>query len=89
MANKSLPESGAEGPGRSDDEFMDALTGGAKSPEEFAKWARKEARRIAFMDGKYKFKAPAVCHAHWTVDDWMRYVDSYDGWLDYTLRDPP
>lgn len=88
MAGKTLPESGATGPGMSDDEFMAALTGGAKSPQEFAAWARKESRRVAYMDGKYRFKAPPVCHAHWTVDDWMRYVDACDGWLDKSLRDP-
>lgn len=88
MGDPKLPTSGASGPGMSDEEFMAALTGGVKSPDEFAKWARKEARRIAFVDGKYSVRVPDVAHAPWSMADWMRWIDACDGWHDKSLRDP-
>lgn len=88
MANPRLPESGAAGPGRTDDEFMDALTQGARTPEQFAAWVRKERRRTAYVDGRYTFTVPSVTTANWSQADWMKWIDACDGWDDKSLRDP-
>lgn len=88
MARPTLPESGAAGPGMSDNEFMAAITGGAKTPEEFAAWVRKERRRVAYENGRYSIEVPPVHTGNWTIADWMRWVDACDGWDDKSLKDP-
>lgn len=89
MARETLPRSGATGPTLTDEEFAAALTGGAhKTPEEFAKWARTEARRVAYVDGKYSIRVPDVTTGNWSQREWMRWIDACDGWDDKSLRDP-
>lgn len=38
------------------------------------------SKREAFSLGLYSFPAPPVCHAAWTTDDWIRYIDSHGKW---------
>lgn len=34
-----------------------------------------------FHSGRYLFKPPPVCHALWTPDDWVHYIDSDGRWM--------
>lgn len=41
-----------------------------------------EAEKVAaYRAGRYKFKAPPVCHRLWEEADWIRYISAYGGWL--------
>lgn len=31
--------------------------------------------------GFYRFKAPPVCTAYWNRSDWIKFIDSYNGWI--------
>lgn len=35
----------------------------------------------AYAKGQYRFKAPPVCTAGWSDGAWIRYIDSYNGWI--------
>ena len=34
-----------------------------------------------YLSGMYEFRAPPVCTHLWNDGDWIRFVDSYKGWL--------
>ena len=39
------------------------------------------AQKIAAYEaGLYRFKVPPVCTARWERDDWIAYIDAYNGW---------
>ena len=35
-----------------------------------------------YEQGEYIFKAPPVCSAGWSVGSWIRFIDSYNGWVE-------
>lgn len=38
--------------------------------------------------GMYMFRTPLVCHANWTEDDWINYIDGGGGiWLEPVNKD--
>lgn len=38
------------------------------------------AKKEAYRQGLYRFKAPGVCSIFWSENDWIAFVDSYNGW---------
>ena len=34
-----------------------------------------------YENGHYRFKAPPVCTARWDTESWIKFIDSYDGWV--------
>lgn len=37
-------------------------------------------KELMYKRGQYVFHAPPVSHDQWTDHDWIRYIDSCDGW---------
>lgn len=40
-------------------------------------WAQKVQ---AYREGRYRFHVPPVCHYLWGESEWVRYIDSCNGW---------
>lgn len=40
-----------------------------------------EGKIKLYENGNYIFKAPPVCTAKWTPDSWIKFIDSYNGFL--------
>lgn len=40
----------------------------------------QEQKEAAYRAGRYKFKAPPVCTAHWNDADWIKWIDACRGW---------
>ena len=40
----------------------------------------KDRKRAMYRAGRYEFRPPSVSTAQWTEDDWILYIDAYNGW---------
>jgi len=40
-----------------------------------------DEKRVLFHADKFKFIPPPVCSAGWTVDSWIKWIDTCNGWL--------
>lgn len=38
-------------------------------------------KETMYDKGFYRFKAPPVCTAYWNRSDWIKFIDSYNGWI--------
>ena len=37
-----------------------------------------------YENGEYMFQAPPVCHASWTIDSWIKWIDTSGKWTPKT-----
>lgn len=41
----------------------------------------EQRKRLMFAQGQWKYKDPPLCGSYyWTTNDWIKHIDSYDGW---------
>ncbi len=43
-------------------------------------WQVIYSKMEAYKTGNYKFKCPGVTTARWNDQDWINYIDAYNGW---------
>ena len=46
-----------------------------------------ETKRALYESGSYRFKAPPVPAAMWTTENWIMFIDAYNGWIENSEAD--